>query len=163
MPPVITYGQDDMRSWRYTPMKRLSESALQQHVKSSKAQEETPLTRPKSAPKSDCRPVDKPSMSPSSIEQLSGQLHQDTQGSLSPMERFVKLSMASDPSPWETKRILKESGFQDGCTRDVDFRLNEAAIEAVRGSMQRVGGPSIVAIAKSTRGDVMMTPRTKAR
>ena len=66
------------------------------------------------------------------------------------MERFVTLSLASDPSPWETKRTLKELGFQDGHTQDVDFRLNEAAIAAVRGSMQRVGGPSIGAVARST-------------
>lgn len=63
----------------------------------------------------------------------------------------MKLSLASDPSPWETKKALKESGFKDGHTQDIDFRLNEAAIAAVRGSVPRVGEPSVVVVvARST-------------
>jgi hypothetical protein len=65
------------------------------------------------------------------------------------MERFAKLSPASDPSPWETKKALKKLGFQDDHTQDSDLRLNEAAIAAVSGSVQRVGGPSIVAVAET--------------
>lgn len=101
------------------------------------------------APKNDRRPIDKSPSSPSSIGQLSGQLHEETKGSLSPMERFVKLSLASDPSPWKTKRILKELGIQDGHARDIDFKLNEAAIAAVGMSEQRVGESSMIAIARS--------------
>ena len=112
-------------------------------------QEETALTRRRVAPKKDSRPVDKSSSSPASIEQSLSRLHQDTQGFLSPMERFAKLSPASDPSPWETKEALKKLGFQDDQTQDGDFRLNEAAIAAVSGSVQRVRGPSIVAVAET--------------
>jgi hypothetical protein len=59
------------------------------------------------------------------------------------MERFVKLSLSNDPSPWETKKALKELGFQRGHTRDIDSRLNKAAVAAVRGHVKRVGGSSI--------------------
>ena len=113
--------------------------------------------RTKTSPIHDCRtientsfsstakqkPMTKPSISPTSVEKRLNKLHQDNQSSLTPMERFIKLSLANDPSPWETKKALKELGFQGGHTRDVDFRLNEAAITAVRGPVQRVGGSSI--------------------
>jgi hypothetical protein len=87
--------------------------------------------------------MSEPSISPTSIEKDSSQLHQDTQGSLTPMERFVKLSLSNDPSPWETKKALKELGFQGGHTRDIGFMLNEAAIVAVGGSARGIGGSSI--------------------
>ena len=65
------------------------------------------------------------------------------------MERFVRLSPANDPSPWETIKALKELGFQDYHNREIDIRLNAAAIVAVSGSLQRVGGPSIIAVAET--------------
>ena len=86
---------------------------------------------------------------PTKIEHLSGELRQDTQGGLSPMERFVKLSLANDPSPWETKKALKESGFQEGHTQDLELRLNAAAIAAVGVCTQKVGEPSFVTAAGS--------------
>jgi hypothetical protein len=82
-------------------------------------------------------------ISSTSIEKPSMQLHQDIQGSLTAMERFVKLSLSNDPSPWEIKKTLKELGFEGGHTRDIDFMLNAAAVAAVGGSVQRVGGASI--------------------
>ena len=91
--------------------------------------------------------MSKPSISPTRIEQLPSQLH--AQGSLSPMERFVKLNPVSDPSPWETKKVLNELGFQEGHGDDFDHRLNEAAVTAVGISLQRAGGTSILAVARS--------------
>lgn len=66
------------------------------------------------------------------------------------MERFAKLSPASDPSPWETKKVLKKLGFQDDHTlQDSDLTLSAAAIAAVGESGQKVGGLSIVAVAET--------------
>jgi len=65
------------------------------------------------------------------------------------MERFVKLNPASDPSPWETKKVLNELGFQEGHGNDFDCRLNEAAMAAVGTSLQRAGGKSIFAVSDS--------------
>ncbi|GAB7334521.1 hypothetical protein MBLNU13_g06508t1 [Cladosporium sp. NU13] len=163
MPPATEHSHDDMRPWAATSKKRLTESALQKHTRLSEKQEELLLTRTKTAPNQDFRTVDtpsskaagkhdtmrKPSSSPAIIEQSSCELHQDAQGSLSPMERFVKLSVSSDPSPWETKKALRILGFQDVHKRDIGFRLNEAAITAVSGSVKKVGGPLVVAIAES--------------
>jgi hypothetical protein len=61
------------------------------------------------------------------------------------MERFVRLSLSNDPSPWETKKALEKLGFQSGHTREDDLILDEAAIAAVRGPVQKVGGSSIAA------------------
>ena len=80
---------------------------------------------------------------------MSGELRQDTQGNLSPMERFVKLSLANDPSPWETKKALERSGLQDDHTQDLELKLNAAAIAAVGAVKQRVGERSVVAVAGS--------------
>jgi hypothetical protein len=123
-------------------------------------QREIALTKTKTATSHGCRTVDKssasppvkqvpmskPPGSPTTIEDLPGQLHRDTQGSLSPMERFVKLNPANDPSPWETKKVLNELGFQEGHGDDFDCRLNEAAIAAVDTSLQKAGGKSIFAV-----------------
>ena len=43
----------------------------------------------------------------------------------------MKLNLASDPSPWETKKVLNELGFKEGHGNDSDQRLNEAAVTAV--------------------------------
>ena len=64
------------------------------------------------------------------------------------MERFVKLSPAQDPSPWETKKALKELGLQEGCLQDLESILNEAAIAAA-GVLQRAGEVSVVAAPES--------------
>jgi len=69
---------------------------------------------------------------------------QDALGSLSPMERFAKLSPEYDPAPWETKNILNELGFRESCHQDLDSMLNQAAVTAVS-VLQRAGGISIVA------------------
>ena len=86
---------------------------------------------------------------PTIIEHLSGELHQDTQGTLSPIERFVKLSLVNDPSPWETKKALKDQGLQEGRTQDLELRLNAAAIAAVGVFTQKVGEPSFATVAGS--------------
>jgi hypothetical protein len=65
------------------------------------------------------------------------------------MERFVKLNLASDPSPWETKKALKGLGLLDDGSENLDVRLNRAAIAAVNKTWQRVEGSSINAIAGS--------------
>jgi hypothetical protein len=126
-------------------------------------QEKIALTRSKTAPIHDCRKVNEPSSrstaqqyplskqprSPTSIEHMPGELCQDTQGTLSPLERFVRLSLANDPSPWETKKALKKSGFQDDHTQDLELKLNAAAIAAVGVFTQGVGELSVVAVAGS--------------
>jgi hypothetical protein len=60
------------------------------------------------------------------------------------MERFVKLTPAQDPSLWETKKALRELGFQEGSLQDLDSVLNEAAITAA-GVLRRAGQISVVA------------------
>ena len=61
----------------------------------------------------------------------------------------MKLNPASDPSPWETKKVLNELGFQEGHDNDFDHRLNEAAVTAVGMSLRRAGGTSVFAVARS--------------
>ena len=65
------------------------------------------------------------------------------------MERFLKLSPASDPSPWETRKLLSELGFQDDHLQDLGMRLSEAAIAAAGVTKPAVGGSSMVAGAGS--------------
>jgi len=65
------------------------------------------------------------------------------------MERFLKLSPASDPSLWETRRLLSELGFQEDHLQDLGMRLSEAAIAAAGVKKPEVGGSSIVAAAGS--------------
>jgi hypothetical protein len=87
--------------------------------------------------------------SPSSAEQLSGTISQDAQDSLSPMERFVVLSPASDPCPWETRRVIKDLGFRGVSSEGLRVRLHDAAAGVTGTSNRKADTLSVVAVAGS--------------
>jgi hypothetical protein len=87
--------------------------------------------------------------SSSSAEQLSSTISQDAQVSLSPMKRFVMLSPANDPCPWETRRVISELGLHGVSDASCRTRLHDAAVAAIGTSNRRHKSESVIAVAGS--------------
>jgi hypothetical protein len=104
---------------------------------------------PSSGPMRERGMTNKSLCSSSSAEQLSSTISQDAQVSLSPMERFVMLSPANDPCPWETRRVISELGLHGVSDASCRTRLHDAAVAVVGTSSRRQGSVSVVAVAGS--------------
>jgi hypothetical protein len=87
--------------------------------------------------------------SPSGAEQLSGTISQDAQDSLSPMERFVTLSPANDPCPWETRRVIKDLGLRGVSSEGLRVRRHDAAVGVTGTSNRKADTVSLIAVAGS--------------
>jgi hypothetical protein len=48
--------------------------------------------------------------------------------SMTPMERFVTLSPANDPRPWESRMMMARVGLEDGSMETLDVRVDAAII-----------------------------------
>lgn len=76
-------------------------------------------------------------------------MSQDTQNSLSPMERFATLSPADDPFPWEARRVFDQLGLREGSGPDLNVRLHHAAIATLGTSSKKSESISLDAVAGS--------------
>lgn len=56
-----------------------------------------------------------------------------TSSSMTPMERFAIMSSASDPSPWESKRVMSEAGVHMGSLETLERRVDAAVAIASGG------------------------------
>jgi hypothetical protein len=87
--------------------------------------------------------------SSSSTEQLSSTISQDAQESLSAMERFVMLSPANDPCPWETRRMINDLGLRGVPSDGLRVRLHDAVVAVIGTPNSEAESVSVIAVAGS--------------
>ncbi|KAL1590413.1 hypothetical protein WHR41_00812 [Cladosporium halotolerans] len=50
---------------------------------------------------------------------------------MTPMQRFAILSTASDPRPWESKRVMRHLGLQEGSLATLEARVDAAVAVSI--------------------------------
>lgn len=74
----------------------------------------------------------------------------NTPSGMTPMQRFAILSTANDPHPWESKRVMRHLGVQEGSLATLEARVGAAVSVSVgstgprfsRGPKGTVDGPA---------------------